>query len=33
MWIFLPNAMLSIVAHRQRADFLMIRARIKGDIP
>lgn len=32
MWIFLPNAMLSIVAHRQRADFLMIRARIKGDI-
>lgn len=32
MWIFLPNAMISIVAHRQRPDFLLVRARIKGDI-
>lgn len=32
MWIFLNNAMLSVVAHREKAGVLMVRARIKGDI-
>lgn len=32
MWIFLPNAMLSIVAHRDKPDTLLVRARFKGDI-
>lgn len=32
MWIFLPNASLSIVEHRERPDLLKIRARAKGDI-
>lgn len=32
MWIFFPNAMLSIVAHRDRPDHLLVRARFAGDI-
>lgn len=32
MWIFLNNAMLSIVAHRNKPDTLLVRARLKGDI-
>src|SRR5690606_16585105 len=32
MWIFFPNAMLSIVAHRDKPDTLLVRARFKGDI-
>ena len=32
MWIFLNNAMLSIVAHRRKPDTLLVRARVKGDI-
>lgn len=32
MWIFLNNAMLSIVAHRDRDDVLLVRARRRGDI-
>ena len=32
MWIFLNNAMLSIVAHRDKPDILLVRARVKGDI-
>lgn len=32
MWICLNNAFLSIVAHRTRPEFLLIRARLKGDI-
>jgi len=32
MWIFFPNAMLSIVAHREKPDCLLVRARFKGDI-
>ena len=32
MWIFLNNAMLSIVAHRSKPDTLLVRARVKGDI-
>lgn len=32
MWIFFPNAMLSIVAHRDKPDTLMVRARFAGDI-
>jgi hypothetical protein len=32
MWIFLSNAMLSIVQDRSDADRLLVRARVKGDI-
>jgi hypothetical protein len=32
MWIFLSDAMLSIVEHRDDAAVLMVRARVKGDI-
>lgn len=32
MWIFLNNAMLSIVAHRTKPDTLLVRARVRGDI-
>lgn len=32
MWVFLNNAMVSIVAHRQRPDDLLVRARIRGDL-
>lgn len=32
MWIFFPNAMLSIVAHRGKPGILLVRARFKGDI-
>ena len=32
MWIFLNNAMLSIVAHRDHDDALLVRARAAGDI-
>lgn len=32
MWIFFPNAMLSIVAHRDKPDTLLVRARFAGDI-
>lgn len=32
MWVFLNNAFLSVVAHRTRPEFLLIRARVKGDI-
>lgn len=32
MWVFLSDAMLSIVAHRERKDALLVRARVRGDI-
>ena len=32
MWIFLNNAYLSIVRHRERPDHLLVRARNNGDI-
>lgn len=32
MWIFMHDAMLSIVAHRQKPGVLMVRARERGDI-
>lgn len=32
MWIFMNNAMLSIVAHRDRPAALLVRARLRGDI-
>jgi hypothetical protein len=32
MWIFLNDAMLSIVAHKDNDDLLHVRARVKGDI-
>lgn len=32
MWVFFPNAMLSIVAHRDKPDTLLVRARFRGDI-
>jgi len=32
MWIFLNNAYLSIVRHRERPDHLLVRARNHGDI-
>lgn len=32
MWIFLNNAMISIVAHRDRPAALLVRARLRGDI-
>ncbi len=32
MWIFLNDAMFSVVQHRKFTDSLLVRARIKGDI-
>lgn len=32
MWIFLNDAMLSIVAHRECKETLLVRARLRGDI-
>lgn len=32
MWVYLNNAFLSIVAHRTKPEFLLVRARLKGDI-
>lgn len=32
MWVFLNNAMLSIVAHKEKHGVLHVRARVKGDI-
>jgi len=32
MWIFLNNAYLSIVRHRDQPDYLLVRARNEGDI-
>ena len=32
MWLFLNNAMLSIVAHKDEPKILHVRARVKGDI-
>ena len=32
MWIFTPKAFLSIVAHRGKPDYLLVRARLPGDI-
>ena len=32
MWIFLNNAMLSVVQHRELPESLMVRARRQGDI-
>lgn len=32
MWVFLNNSFLSIVAHRDKPDVLIVRARRAGDI-
>ena len=32
MWVFLNNSFLSIVAHRDKPDVLLVRARKAGDI-
>lgn len=32
MWIFLNNAFVSAVAHRDKPDALMVRARLRGDL-
>lgn len=32
MWIFLNNAMLSVVAHRTKRNHLLVRARFRGDL-
>lgn len=32
MWVFLNNAMLSAVAHRNKPGHFMVRARLKGDL-
>ena len=32
MWVYLTEAMLSIVAHRTRPEHLLVRARLPGDI-
>lgn len=32
MWIFMNNAMLSIVQHREMPEHLLVRARFNGDI-
>lgn len=32
MWIFLPDCMVSIVAHRTQPDALLVRARVAGDV-
>lgn len=32
MWVFMSNAFLSIVEHRAKYDYLLVRARAEGDI-
>ena len=32
MWIFLNKAFLSVVAHRNKLDMLLVRARVAGDL-
>lgn len=32
MWIYLPDAFLSIVAHRTEPEYLLVRARFAGDL-
>ena len=32
MWIFLPDSFLSVVAHRDRPDDLLVRARSREDL-
>jgi hypothetical protein len=32
MWIFTPNAFLSVVAHRTKPKHVLVRARLPGDI-
>lgn len=32
MWVFLNDSFLSIVQHREHAEKLLVRSRIKGDI-
>lgn len=32
MWVFLNDAFLSIVAHRDKPDVLLVRARFEGDL-
>jgi hypothetical protein len=32
MWVYLNNSSLSIVAHRTKPEYLLVRARLKGDI-
>lgn len=32
MWVFLSGSFLSIVAHNDRPSYLMVRARLRGDI-
>lgn len=32
MWIFLTDAFLSVVAHHDRPDHLLVRARVRSDI-
>ncbi|HEY3331970.1 MAG TPA: hypothetical protein VGK19_18200 [Capsulimonadaceae bacterium] len=32
MWIFLSDAFLSVVAHRDKPDCLLVRARRRGDL-
>ena len=32
MWVFTNNAFVSAVAHRTRPGFLMVRARVRGDL-
>jgi hypothetical protein len=32
MWLFLNDAFLSVVAHRDRPDDLLVRSRVDGDI-
>lgn len=32
MWVFMSDAFLSIVAHRDKPGVMMVRARVKGDI-
>jgi hypothetical protein len=32
MWLFLPTAMVSIVAHRTKPQHLLVRARLRGDL-
>lgn len=32
MWIFLSDAFLSVVAHREDPDILLVRSRVEGDI-
>ena len=32
MWIFMNDSMLSIVAHKDKPEHLLVRSRIEGDI-